>query len=408
VLEAPAPGALELVVSSRSNRHCLWLGTDPRDAQRGSIARERCPENYLLLQHQAHRAAGESPKTGWEEPSRWRQYDSFILIAWEGAAVSVSAEAEDGRWSEVRLTWEPTKALRVSVGNLLEVDPAAGQYVFSAGAHVARHGTFGFAPYAPVRNSNGYMGAAVGLAAGAWLLAEVDHPLAEEALNAASEAFAAVVDSEQRGYFGEYAYNALSAAEYLQRVAPDRFDYRRWATVWAERDLSRCPPDWPCPPWSDTALRAVRGWRTAARITGEQKFADAAATALATFDLPQGDESIDHFLWRGTPHPFKGYNCTGAAMLLGEWGATGDARAEAMIARAEEGYVCDFGFSPLLTWTCDDLVPYYTGYSLQVLHMQAAQEPIREKRTVALDEFVAYDPTGHTWTVPPPAFAPPP
>jgi len=62
------------------------------------------------------------------------------------------------------------------------------------------------------------------------------------------------------------------------------------------------------------------------------------------------------------------------------------------VAGAAKGLVCDLGFTPLASWTCDDLLPYYVGSSL------AAVYPVRLAgklgRRVGLNEFVAYDERG--------------
>ena len=184
--------------------------------------------------------------------------------------------------------------------------------------------TWDLKPWSPVRSSNNFMGSATGLAAAAWLLQQCGHPLAPRVKEAAIEAFGAIVRSEQRGYHGEYQYNAISAAGYLQRIAPHRFDYARWVRRWAMRDLERRPPGATAPPWSDTAMRAIRGWYEAARITGDAAFGQAAEKALAEFALPPS-EPFDGMLWQGKHRPWNGYDCTGAAMLLGEWGRRGDA-----------------------------------------------------------------------------------
>ena len=170
------------------------------------------------------------------------------------------------------------------------------------------------------------MGSAPGLAAAAWLLQQYDHPLAPRVKEAAIEAFDAIVRSEQRGYHGEYAYNAISAAGYLRRISLQRFDYAGWVRLWAMRDLERRLPGAMAPPWSDTAMRAIRGWQEAAFIIGDAVFREAADKALAQFDLSPA-EPFDGIVWQGKPRAWNGYDCNGATMLLGQWGHQRDACA---------------------------------------------------------------------------------
>jgi hypothetical protein len=59
-----------------------------------------------------------------------------------------------------------------------------------------------------------------------------------------------------------------------------------------------------------------------------------------------------------------------------------------------------------VTYTCDDLLPYYAGYSLPAVFGES--NLTGPKRRVKLDEFVAYDRTGKVWTVPRPPFPPAP
>jgi len=95
----------------------------------------------------------------------------------------------------------------------------------------------------------------------------------------------ALIESEERGYYGAYQWNALRAAYYLRRIAPDAFDYPRWARVWADRESARCPPGWKTPPWSDTALRTIQAWRYAWLITGDEKHRQAMEEGIAQFSL---------------------------------------------------------------------------------------------------------------------------
>jgi hypothetical protein len=93
-------------------------------------------------------------------------------------------------------------------------------------------------------------------------------------------------------------------------------------------------------------------------------------------------------------------------MLLGQWAQLRDPRAEQMVAGAGKGYMSDYGFVPYLTWTCDDLLPYYVGYSLPAVFGPngycGPPEPL------GLQDFVAYDAAGNITKVAPPPFAPGP
>ena len=90
----------------------------------------------------------------------------------------------------------------------------------------------------------------------------------------------------------------------------------------------------------------------------------------------------------------------------GPLGQLADPRARRYVELAAKGYLCDFGFTPLVTWTCDDLLPYYVGYSLPaVFGDRLTHNP---KRKVKLNEFVGYDADGRVWSVPRPEFAPAP
>jgi GNAT superfamily N-acetyltransferase len=55
-----------------------------------------------------------------------------------------------------------------------------------------------------------------------------------------------------------------------------------------------------------------------------------------------------------------------------------------------------------VTWTSDDLLPYYVGYSLPAVFGEGSSAGA--KCRVRLDEFVAYDRNGKAWTVPRPPF----
>jgi hypothetical protein len=391
-------------LSGFGTRHHLWLrgrkvSTDARRLD------ETVSPGFVLAQHDGKLAAAASFKRGWEQPEIWDHLDSKLLLAWTPSPARVISQATNGVWPEVTLEWRQQTSVRVSLMPFLELDPAECDNVFAAAEHVARDGHLGLKPWSPVRNSNNFMGTAPGLAAAAWLLQEYGHPLAPRVKEAAIDAFDAIVRSEQRGYHGVYGYNAISAAGYLRRIAPGRFEYSRWVRLWAGRDQERRPPGMTVPPWSDTAMRAIRGWQEAGRITGDAAFRNAANKALAQFELP-ASEPIDCIVWKGKPLPWNGYDCNGASMLLGEWGRRLDPRAHRFIERAAAKYVCDFGFTPLVTYTCDDLLPYYAGYSLPAVFGES--NLTGPKRRVKLDEFVAYDRTGKVWTVPRPPFPPAP
>ena len=405
-LEVTAPRAVDVRVtlSGFGARHHLWLGRRKVSAGDGKVD-EECSAGYVLAHRDAKLDAAASSRRGWERPEIWDQFDSMLLLSWSPAPVRVIAQATNGVWTEVTLEWRQQTSVRACLMPFLELDPAECDYVFVAAEHAARDGHLGLKPWSPIRNSNNFMGALPGLAAAAWLLQEYGHPLAPQVKEAAVEAFDAVVRSERRGYHGTYGYNAISAAGYLRRVAPERFDYGRWVSLWAGRDLERRPPGASAPPWSDTAMRAIRGWREAGRITGDAVFREAADKGLAQFDLPAADV-LDAIIWKGGALPWNGYDCNGASMLLGEWGCRRDPRAQTFIERAAAKSVCDFGYAPLVTWTCDDLLPYYVGYSLPAVFPDGSLTG--PKRRVKLDEFVAYDRSGKVWAVQRPPFPPAP
>jgi hypothetical protein len=314
----------------------------------------------------------------------------MILVAFDPMPDTITVQGEKGAARELALTWRAAKHVEVRLAPFLELDPADDRFVFRAAEKVARDGHFGCAPYLPVRTSNGFLGSVQGLAAAAWMLSEYHHPDAARVKAAALEALRSVIDSEERGYHGERAYGAMIAAWHLSRCAPGAIDYDHWARVWAEREIKRSPPGMLTPPWSDTALRAIKGLHYAWLITHDAKYRDLHDRALAQWDLPTG-RPLDAFFWRGNRSPFDGYDCTAAAMLLGEWGQAGDARAEAMVGEAGPKYMCDLGFTPLRTWTCDDLLPYYVGYSLPRVYGGRWKG---ERTILKLGEYASYDATG--------------
>jgi hypothetical protein len=109
---------------------------------------------------------------------------------------------------------------------------------------------------------------------------------------------------------------------------------------------------------------------------------------------------LDGFEWRGQSWAFNGYNCTGSAMLLGAWGEFGDLRAETLVTEAGPRYFNDLGFTPYRTWTCDDLLPYYVGYSLRLVY--PGREGLGPPRVLRAGEYAAYDRRGQVRLVPRP------
>jgi hypothetical protein len=348
---------------------------------------------WVLLERDDHLVRSE--KTGWEDPRLWWQHLSMLMAAFDPAPDALRVEPRASGEAALVCEWHAAKSVRLRIAPFLELDPADCGYVFDAADHVARDGQFGFRPYYPVRSSNGFMAAPLGLAAGAWLLDQYHHPEAAKVRAAALEAFGAIVDAESRGYFGERVYNATIAAYYLKRIAPEAFDYDHWVRIWADREFQRCPPGWKSPPWSDTAVRTICHWRYAWLVTGDEKYKRAMTEALAEFDLPAA-RPIEGFMWRGKLYPFDGYDCTASAHLLGEWGWNRDPRAETLVREAGPRYFCDLGFAPYRTWTCDDLLPYYVGHSLRAVY---GERKVGAARALKLDEYVGYDAEGKTWPV---------
>jgi len=398
-ITAPQPGPLTLRVKPVDPCHFLHAGKPGRLSPKQ--AAEATGESWFLLEREA--TLIESDKTGWEAPEVWGRLNSMILVACDPAPERVEPGVEG--WDELGLTWTRAASVRLRLGLFSELDPADCDFVFRAAEGVARDGRYGCRPYLPVRTSTGFMGSVLGLTAGAWLLEEFGHPEAPVATAAAVEAFGAIIASEQRGYYGAYQWNALRAAYYLRRIAPTAFDYEAWAHVWADREFRRCPPGWKTPPWSDTALRAIQAWRYAWLITGEEKYRAAMEEGMSEFALSEA-RPIEGFEWRGQLRAFDGYDCTGSAMLLGEWGHRGDPRAEAMVEAAGDRYFCDLGFIPYRTWTCDDLLPYYVGYSLP--RVFPGRRGLGEPTVLRSGQFAAYDSSGNVVPMPRPAIPPPP
>ncbi len=402
VLEVQSAGArrVRIRLVPTGDQHYLWLGSRRRSAMDGPVT-ERPQARWLLLEHDAR--LSRSDKTGWEAPALWSPLNSMVLVTWDAPADTLAAEPRDGAWPTVELTWRGVTALHLRIAVFLDLDPGDCSFVFRAAEHVARDGHFGCRPYLPVRTSNSFMGAVLGLCAAARLLTEYHHPDAAKVRGAAVEALRAVIASEERGVHGERTNQAILAAYDLKAIAPGALDYDRWVRVWADRDLQRCPPGWRTPPWSDTAQRAIRGWRYAAMVTGDSRYLDACRQAMQEFDLPP-PPPWEAFSWRGQAHPFDGYDCTAAAMLLGEWGQARDPRAGNMIREAGERFVCDLGFTPLRTWTCDDLLPYHVGYSLPAVYGDHRAAP----RRLSLDQYAMYDDAGKVQVIPRPALPTPP
>ena len=393
--EAGEGARLRLEVKPTGTYHFFHRGHDRQPVPQGETALPTTG-GWLLLEHETQLAT--SDKTGWEDPRAWDSQNSMLLVTYKPEPTLLRLEGDGKQATRLVLEWDTSQA-QVSLAPFLELDPADCEYVFDAAESVARSGHFGLAPYFPVRTSNGFYGAVEGLAGAAWLLSEYRHPDAEEIRQAALEAFGAAVSSYERGYRGERSYALLIAAHYLRRIAPEAFDYVRLAREWGQRELGRTPPGWLTPPWSDTALRAVKALRYTWQITGDEVFRQRHLEALGQFALP-AQAPYEGFLWRGEAHPFNGYDCTAAAMLIGEWGREGDPRAKQLVEQSGPRYMCDLGFIPYTTWTCDDLLPYYVGYSLPA----AMQAPLPEPRHVLrLPDYAAYDETGKVWAVERPA-----
>ena len=361
---------------------------------------------YLALRVDSQYDNAHSAKRGWERPELWNALDTYTLLAWpQGQSPTLNAEAEQGYFKTVSLVWHKVRTVRLYAAPMLEVDPESAGYIRHAGNNLSKSGAFGFGHYLSTRPGNGFGGSVVGLASAAWLLQQYHRPNAGAIRSAAIEAFAAATDSAKRGYFGVYEYNLIEAAEYLKRIAPNRFPYAQWARIWADRDLARRPAGTLAPPWTDASLRAVRCWFAAYRVTGDAKYREAAEKAMSEFALPEHAPFFDGFLWRGTARAWDSFECTGGAMLIGSWGAMQDSRADQMVQKAGQRYLCDYGFIPYRTWTCDDLLPYYVGYSLPAVF--GAKGWAGKRRLIAMDEFVSYDSSGKIQKVAAPPFTAP-
>ena len=328
----------------------------------------------------------------------WQRPNRMVLVTCDPPPdrVQSGTAADKG---ELTLSWQQTRTVRLRFGWFTELDPEDCDVVFRCARRVAQDGHFGCRPYLPVRPSNNLLGSVVGLSYAAWMLQEFGHPEAPMVKAAAVEAVQALVASEERGYYGSYQWNAIRAAFCLRRIAPDALDYDRWARVWAERELPRRPPGWKSAPWSDTALRAVQTWYYAWLMTGDRKYKQVLDEAMSEFSLP-AKTPYDGFEWRGKFWAFDGYDCTGSAMLLGAWGEFGDRRAETLVTGAGPRYFNDFGFTPYRTWTCDDVLPYYVGYSLRSVYPE--RKGLGKPRVLRADEYAAYDPSGRVSLVPRP------
>jgi hypothetical protein len=93
-------------------------------------------------------------------------------------------------------------------------------------------------------------------------------------------------------------------------------------------------------------------------------------------------------------------------MLLGAWGEFGDPRAFELVAGAGPRYLNDFGFAPYRTWTADDLLPYYVGYSLRSVYPD--RRGLGRPRVLGANEYAAYDADGHVRLVSRPGIPTPP
>jgi hypothetical protein len=400
------PVDVRVVATDLGGPRTLRIGAKPAlEARPAGLSDAPAAEGYALLQVDSKRDNAASDKKGWERADLWNALDSMLMLACKPRTARLSGDADERAWRRVSAAWTGVREAELYVSPFLEVDPAHAGYVTAAAKSVAATGRYGLKPYLPVRTSNGFYGGVVGLASAADLLVRYKHPLASRVKAAALEAFGAVLDAEKRGYHGVYEYNLIDAARSLRRIAPKAFEYDAWVRKWADRDLARCPEGWAAPPWSDTALRAVRGWHTAWLITGDQRYRDAVSRAMAQFDLP-AEKPYDAFVWKEGRNVWNGYGCTGAAMLLGQWAQLRDPRAERMVSGAGKGFMSDFGFVPYLTWTCDDLLPYYVGYSLPAVFGPSGYPGPRKR--LGLQDFVAYDAAGNVRKVAPPPFAPGP
>ena len=401
-LEVAAPEPVEVqaeIILSEPHTHVI---TEEGRSAAGEWTGSR--GGWLMLEQDARALPTDKKESDWDHPSRWHRLNKRLLIAFDAPPERVELIRDGETFSRVLLKFGESRRVNLRFGFFQDIDPADAAFTLDAARRVAAEGVFGCGPYAHTRTSNSFMSAAAGLAAAAWLLSEHGHPDAGAVRDAAVEALQAVADSWKRGYHGERVYNAVIACRYLRRVAPDAFDYAEWARVWARHELDRLPPGQAAPPWTDTGLRMMCGLRYAAEITGDAGFARAADRALAEYELDAA-RPIASFLWRGTPRMFNSLECTASAMLLGEWGRTGDGRAETMAREPGPRYFCDFGFAPYQTWTCDDLLPYYAGYSLPLVYPNGPPRPVK---TLRLDEYAAYDYTGAVTSAPRPDIPPAP
>lgn len=397
---SPRAGPLDLVIAPKDAWHFLHAGKPgrikPEDAGRAAGT------PWLLLEQEGKLVA--SDKTGWEAPAVWTCLSSMVLVACDPPPDRVQPGPEAGK-GELRLSWNQAAEVQLRLGLFAELDPEDCDFVFRCARRVAKDGHFGCKPYLPVRTSNNLLGSVVGLTCAARMLQEFGHHEAPMVKAAAVEAVQALVASEERGYYGSYQWNAIRAAYCLRRSSPDAIDYDHWARVWADRELLRRPPGWKSAPWSDTALRAAQTWYYAWLITGDGKYKQVLDEAMAEFSLP-ATQPHDGFDWRGKFWAYDGYDCTGAAMLLGAWGEFRDPRAETMVSQAGPRYFNDFGFTPYRTWTCDDLLPYYVGYSLRSVYPD--RQGLGKPRVLRADEYASYDRRGKVRLVPRPGIPTPP
>lgn len=392
---APRAGPLDLVIAPKETWHFLHAGKPGR--LKPEEADQAAGASWLLLEQEAKLVT--SDKAGWEAPAVWERLNSMVLVTCDPPPDRVRQGPATDK-NELTVSWQQAKTVRLRFGLFAELDPGDCDFVFRAARRVAKDGQFGCQPYLPVRPSNNLLGSVVGLSYAAWMLRESGHVEAPMVKAAAIEALQAVVASEERGYYGSYQWNAIRAAFRLRRLAPDAIDYDHWARVWADRELPRRPPGWKSAPWSDTALRAMQTWHYAWLITGDAKYKQLRDESMAEFSLP-AKTPYDGFEWRGKSWAFDGYDCLGAAMLLGAWGELGDSRAQTMVTGAGPRYFNDFGFTPYRTWTADDLLPYYVGYSLRSVYPE--RKGLGKPRALKADEFASYDANGQVTLVSRPA-----
>lgn len=400
-LSSTSPTKVRVRIATKAKIDRVWWGKKQNDMRVSSQVAAGSGARYLLLHRDAKRSMARSTGAPIGKPESYTLLDSMYAVAWSAGKPLVTATAKDGQCEEVQLEFDVKSPVTLRVSPFLEVLPFDCNYVHAISQTMADKGVFGVAPYSPVRTSNNFMGGIVGLASAAWVLKTQHHAMAPRVLAAANTAINRIIAAQDKGYYGEYGYNAIEAMRYLVRLQPEkRATYVAAAKKWADRTRGWIVPGSAGVSWNDTTLRAVRCWQSYYELSGDTTYRDLARAALDEFALP-ATGPIHSFTWRGNVQPAES-NVNPFVMLFGELSYVKTPGIADAIGRVETRLQSDYGLCPEQVYTADDLLPYFIGRSLPAAFGDRFVN--KRKTPVPSMQYIGYDADGKTWKETPPAW----